>query len=96
MKKFTAESHRHLLIVLFYLFEAILLASLVTASYSGPRTGANLGIINGTNIAYWYSFVGQLIVCSLLRRTARRLAVIGWITLFASLLFCGLFLTAVA
>jgi hypothetical protein len=86
MKKFTAESYRHLLIVLFFLFETLFLASVVALFLFDRRW--NLQISAAAGIGFWFSFIGQLVVCFLLRRSVRRLAIIGWITLFVG--FWGL------
>jgi hypothetical protein len=93
MKKFTADSRRHLLIVLFYLFETLLMTSLVAMHFVDPRNGK--GIDDALGIAFLYSFVGQLIVCFLLRRIARPYAIAGWITLFATFILGPMLLPAV-
>ena len=41
-------------------------------------------------ITFWFSFVGLFVTCFLLRRTARHLAIIGWVTLFAGFCFASL------
>ena len=86
MKKFTAESYRHLLIVLFFLFETLFLASVVSGICFDRRWNPQISTAGG--ITFWFSFVGQLVVCFLLRGSVRRLAIIGWITLFVG--FWGL------
>jgi hypothetical protein len=91
MKYFTTDSYRHLLIVLFFFFEVLLVASVVVLLCIGRRRSS--GIDDAAAIAFWFSFAGQLVVCFFLRRMARPLAVIGWITLFVG--FWGLTLLPV-
>jgi hypothetical protein len=80
MKKFTADSRRHLLIVLFFLFETLFLVSVVTPFCIDPRRNPQIRDADG--ITFLFSFVGLLIVCFLLRRIARPFAIAGWLTLF--------------
>jgi hypothetical protein len=69
MQGFNTNSRRHLLTVLFYLFEAMLVASLVVLCCVDPRNWmVNGGIEDAAGIAFFYSFVGQLVVCFHLRR----------------------------
>jgi hypothetical protein len=82
MKKITAESYRHLLIVLFFLFEALLVPSCIALCIIDAHKNRLMGGAFG--IIYFFSFVGQLIVCFLLRRIARPFAIVGWFTLFAA------------
>jgi hypothetical protein len=88
----SANSHRHFLKVLFYLFETMLLVSVLLHWSIDPRRQSQLDEASG--ITFLYSFVGQLIVCFLLRRTARDLALIGWITLTGAFL-SSMFLPAI-
>jgi hypothetical protein len=88
MKKFTAESHRHLLIVLFFLFETLFLASVVTPFYVDSRQ--HFLIRDAGGITFLFSFVGLLIVCFLLRRITRPFAVAGWFTLSGCILIITL------
>jgi hypothetical protein len=78
---------------LFYLFEAQLAASVITLFCVDPR--AMSGIDDAAGIVLGFSFIGQLIVCFFLRRTDRRLALIGWLSLLAAFL-SGLLMPAVA
>jgi FtsH-binding integral membrane protein len=84
MKKSTPESYRHMLVVLFWLFETMLVASVVTLLCFDRRW--NPQISSAGAVIWIFSFVGQLIVCFLLRRIARPLAIVGWFTLFGSVL----------
>jgi hypothetical protein len=84
MKKFTAEAHRHLLIVLFFLFEALLVPSCIRLFFVDPNQ--NRLIDDEAGVIYLFSFFGQLVVCFLLRRIARPFAIVGWFTLFGA--FC--------
>ena len=88
------ERPQHLLIVLFCLFETLLLASVVMFFVVDGRRGPS-AIEAAAGVTYGFSFVGQLIVCFLLRRRARPLAVIGWLSLLGSIL-AGMFLPAIA
>jgi hypothetical protein len=88
MKKFTAESYRHLLIVLFFLFETLLVASVLIHLSIDPRR--NSPIDNMAGIAALFSTAGQLVVCFFLRRIARSLAKFGWLTVL--LAFLGMML----
>jgi hypothetical protein len=88
MKKFTADSYRHLLIVLFFLFETSFLASVVTAFCINPHQ--NFLIRDAAGITYLLSFFGQLVACFLLRRIARPFAIAGWFTLFGCVLIVTL------
>jgi hypothetical protein len=92
MKKFTAESQRHLLIVLFYLFETLLIASVVTHLSINPRR--DLRIDDMAGITFLFAFAGQLVVCFFLRRIARPLAKLGWLTLLVTF-FGMMLLTAI-
>ena len=88
------ESHRHLLFVLFWLFETLLFASFVVPFAVDRRPGPSV-IEAGAAVTCLFSVVGQLIVCFLLRRMARPLAMFGWLTLLA-LMLVGLCLPAIA
>lgn len=77
-----ANSHRHLWIVLFWLFEALLVATVGAWICLDPRR--HPVIDTATGITFLYSFVGLFIACFLLRRIARDLALTGWITLVAA------------
>lgn len=69
-----------MLITLFYLFEVLLVASVATEFCVDPPVESAVDLAAG--FTFWLAFIGQLIVCFLLRRVARRHAVIGWITMF--------------
>jgi hypothetical protein len=75
MKKYTAESNRHLPIVLFYVFEVLLVASAVISFYIDPRKSRVLSAASVT--VFLYSFPSQLHICFLLSRVARQHAVIS-------------------
>src|SRR6185503_611521 len=83
MRRFTADSNRALLHVLFFLFEILLVGSVaVLVSVASVERHRHLPVSDAAGIALWFSFIGQLVVCFLLRRVSRRLAVVGWLTLF--------------
>jgi hypothetical protein len=84
--------HRGLLSVLFFIFEALFVASVVILTRIDIREMTVWTEADG--VAFWFSFVGLLVVSFLLRRTARHLAVIGWITLVVGFLFAA-FLPAI-
>jgi len=77
-----ADSHRGLLYVLFCLFETLLVASVVGLFCIDPRSGS--GIDAGAGVTFWFAFVGLFTVSFMLRRAARRVAVIGWLSLFGA------------
>jgi len=89
MKKFTAESYRHLLIVLFFLFETLLVASVVTIICFDLRRNPLISAAFG--VVFLFSFVGQFVVSFLSIQTVPRLATIGWLSLFGSVLIELLF-----
>jgi hypothetical protein len=80
MSKTMAENHRTLLCVLFWLFESLVVAAVITllSTPSHPRSPVH----EVMGFAFWVGFLGLLILSLLLRRAARRLAVLGYITLF--------------
>jgi len=82
IKGAVADSHRALLYTLFGLFETLIIACVVLAFCVDSRE--QLAFEDAVGLAFWFAFVGQLIVCFILRRAARRLAIIGWLTLFAA------------
>lgn len=77
-----ADSRRHLLYVLFCLFEILLIASIIVLVISDPR--ARLLVTTAAAVTYWFAFVGLFAVCFILRHAAPRLAVVGWLSLFAA------------
>jgi len=83
-----AESHRTLLCVLFGLFESLFLASVVILECLDLRKRPL--IEDATGFAFWLAFIGLLIVCFILRRASRRVAVIGWLSLFVGFWFFAL------
>ena len=89
MKKFTADSYRHLLIVLFFLFETLFVASVVSGICFDRRWNPQISVAGA--ITFGFSFIGQLVVCFLLRRIARPYAVAGWFTLFGGFWILALF-----
>jgi hypothetical protein len=80
MRAFLTDSYRGSLHVLFYLFEALLIASIIVLACVDPR--GNLPASDAAGVAFLVSFVGLFAVCFFLRRNAHRLAIIGWLTLF--------------
>ena len=80
MRTSIAASHRALVYVLFYLFEMLLIASVVVLIATDPRAGLAITYTAGTT--FWFAFVGLFTLSLILRKAARRLAVIGWVTLF--------------
>ncbi len=75
-----ADSHRGLLHVLFCLFETLLITSVVVLFCTDPRRGS--GIDDAAGLTFWFAFIGLFTVSFILRRVARRLAVLGWLSLF--------------
>jgi hypothetical protein len=75
-----ATSHRSLLSVLFYVFETLFAASAGAMFFVDWREGGAWEEAVGA--AYLFSFVGLFVVSFRLRRVSRRLANVGWLTLF--------------
>jgi len=69
-----------LLYVLFSLFEALLVTSVVALYCTDPR--GNPVLDDAAGLTFWFAFFGLLTVTFILRKTARRLAVVGWLSLF--------------
>ncbi len=88
MRTSITDSHRPLLYVLFCLFEMLLIASVVVLACTDPRRG--LPVTDAAGLTFWFAFVGLFVVCFILRRSVRRLAVIGWLTLFVGFWFLAL------
>ncbi len=86
MRKALTDSRRTLFCVLFYLFEFLLAGAIVAAIGTDPRRGS--AIAEAAQASFWLAFTGLLIISFVLRRARRRLAVIGWISLFVA--FCSL------
>jgi len=91
MRTSVTDSHRTLLYVLFALFEVLFVASVIVLACIDPRRG--LPVSDAAGLTFWFTFVGLFIVSFILRRVARKLAVIGWLTLFGG--FWGLALMPV-
>ena|SRR5437879_6260083 len=89
MSKAFTDSHRTLLYVLFFLFETLLVASVVVLFCTDPRRRS--GVDDAAGLTFWFAFVGLFIVCFILRRACRRLTVIGWLSLFAGFWSLALF-----
>lgn len=81
MQNLLTNSFRHLLIILFFVFETLFVASVIGAFCTKSSADLSISLVFG--FAFWFSLLGQLVVCFLLRRRARPLAIVGWITLFA-------------
>jgi len=86
MRTCLADSHRGLFYVLFWLFETLLIASGTALAVIDPRRG--LLVSDAAGLTFWFAFVGLFTASFVLRRAARRLAVIAWWTLFV--VFWGL------
>lgn len=89
MRTSITESHRTLLYVLFCLFESLLVASVLVLAFTEDRHRVSPWS-DAAGLTFWFSFVGLFTVCFILRRAVRRLAVIGWLTLFAGFWFLAL------
>lgn len=75
--------------LLFYVFEASFVGSVIALDMvlhrsRRPEEGAAAIAMAAT---FWASAIGLLVVCFLLRRRARPLAVLGWWTLFGALVY---------
>jgi hypothetical protein len=79
------NSHRGLFLVLFFIFEALFIVSVIVLTDVDFTWTVGWSDIGRT--VFWFSFVGLFVVSFLLRRAARYLAVIGWISLFVGFLF---------
>ena len=79
----TTDSRQRLLRISFFVCEALFVASFAANEVLWRkyyRAAEDASLFFG--ITFLISLVGLLLVCFCLRRTARRLAVIGWITAF--------------
>jgi cell division protein FtsW (lipid II flippase) len=90
MRTLFTDRHRDLFVVLFWIFEALFVASVVvifrTDSPFHPEP------INAyAQIIWMVSFVGLFVASFILRRSARYLANIGWLTLTGAILFAMAF-----
>ena len=79
MSQAFTESYRQLLYVLFWLFETLLVAVVVIVFCIDPRKSP--GVAEAAGLTYWFAFLGLFAASFIVRRTCRRLAVIGWISL---------------
>jgi cell division protein FtsW (lipid II flippase) len=90
MRTLFTDRHRDLFLVLFWIFEVLFVASMVvifrTDSPFHPET-----INAAAQIVWLASFVCLFIVSFILRRSARYLANIGWLTLTGAILFAMAF-----
>jgi len=86
MNTLTKDYRQRLPRILFFICEATLVASFAANEVLWRRyhRAADTGVFGP---AILISFVTLLIVCFCLRRTARLLAVIGWITAFALFIY---------
>ena len=91
MRTSLADSHRVLLYLLFGLFEALVVGSVVVILITDHRKA--LAYDDAAGLVFWFAFTGQFWVCFILRKVARLLAIIGWLTLF--LRFWSLALTPI-
>jgi|SRR5882724_8602456 len=82
MRTSFTDSHRTLLYVLFWLFETLLIASLIVGACTDPRR--DLIATAASGVTFCFSFIGLFAVCFALRRAAHRLAMIGWLTLLGA------------
>jgi hypothetical protein len=81
----TANSRHGMFIILYCIFEVLFIASvivLIDENFTWTVGWNDVG-----RITFWFSFIGLFVVSLLLRRSARYLAIIGWISLFAGYLF---------
>jgi hypothetical protein len=80
MPLFITNSSRRLFVVLFFVFETLLISSAVALMRLDLHHEQIWG--DAAAITFWFSFVGLFVVSFLLRRVARHLSMIGWFTLF--------------
>jgi hypothetical protein len=79
METTTKDSRHGLLRSVFYICEAVFVASFAAIEIQwllSPSTNASMAFM----LTFWISLPALLIVSFCLRRTARQLAVIGWTT----------------
>lgn len=90
MSQAFTESHRHLLLILFWVFESLLTGAVVTLfCVMDPHRISPLEEAAG--LTFWFAFVGLFIVSFVLRNVCRRLANLGWISLFVGFWSLALF-----
>jgi hypothetical protein len=75
-----ATRNRALLFVLFWLFELLLCTSVVVLRFTDPRK--IMPSSDTAGVTFWFAFLGLFVVTFILRKTADKLAVIGWLSLF--------------
>ena len=80
----SAGSHRQFFCVLFWLFEGLLIASVVVLILNDPRK--RMPVSDFAGFLTLASIVCLFVVCFVLRRTVRRLAVFGWFTILGAFL----------
>lgn len=80
-----AKSHRMLLYVLFWLFELLLVSAAGLLGFVADRHGAWM-FEDAAGLTFLFAFIGLFIVSFILRNSCRRLAVVGWLTLFVGFL----------
>ena len=83
MQKGFTESHRRLLCLLFWVFESLLVAAVVTAFCTADRHKIS-PLDDAVGLTFWFAFIGMFVVSFMLRRQCRRLAITGWWSLFIS------------
>ena len=81
MSQSFTESRRQLLYVLFWLFESLLVVTVVIGLSIDRRKSPDLAEAAG--LTFWFVFLGLFTVSFVLRRACRRLAILGWVSLFA-------------
>ena len=91
MRTLFTDRHRDLFLVLFWIFEVLFVASSVTLICKDWRFQHQAFWFVVANITFIFSFVGLLVASFLLRRSARYLANIGWLTLTGAILFAMAF-----
>ena len=87
MNRIPVDTHRRLFFVIFGIFEALLLGAVVVHWSVDPR-GLS-GLDDAAGVAFWFSFLALSIVSWLLRRTAPRLAVVGFATVLTCFAVCS-------
>src|SRR5689334_12561215 len=89
MNKSFVESHRGLLYVRYCMYEALVVATVTALVCKGYHHRSPFDDVVGWT--FWFAFVGLLAVSLILRREARRLAVLGYISLFLGFWSSALF-----
>jgi hypothetical protein len=91
MRTLFTDRHRDLFVVLFWIFEALFVASSATLICKDWRFQHQAFWFVVANIALMFSFVGLLVASFVLRRSAQYLANIGWLTLTGAILIMMVF-----